>query len=943
MDIWREFHGPNAGLVIELYDRFRQDPASVDPATRELFERWSPPTESAAPARTAAPGAAESDLNLAVGAVNLAHAIRDHGHLAARLDPLGSPPRGDPMLLPAAHGLSEDDLRRLPASLVGRPIADGAPNADAAIEALRRVYCGSIGYDYDHIWQPAEREWLRHAAETGRFRAPQAPTDALALLRLLTRVETFERFLHRVFPGKTRFSIEGLDMLVPMLDEILGGAADDGLGSILIGMAHRGRLNVLAHILHKPYAQIMAEFKDPVTGARQRGREDDLGWTGDVKYHLGARRGSANGQAAEMAVTLAPNPSHLEAVNPVVEGMARAAGSRVDERGPARFNASLTLPVLIHGDLSFPGQGMVAETLNLAQLPGWRTGGTVHVIANNQLGFTTPSPLGRSTLYASDAAKGFEIPIVHVNADDPEACLEAARLAYAYRARFGKDFLIDLIGYRRYGHNEGDEPAFTQPLMYRAIEQHATVRAQWAQRLVAQGQISAEAAEGLVRAHQDELQGVLETLQPEAEMVEPVPEPPPRGAARRVHTAVAAERLRKLHHALLRLPEGFNLHPKLARAMERRREALSDGDRATIDWALAEQLALASILADGTPIRLTGEDVARGTFSHRHAVFHDVQTGQTFVPLQSLPQAGAAFEVHNSPLSEAAAVGFEYGYNVQEGGRLVLWEAQYGDFINGAQVIIDEFVVSARAKWGQTPSLVLLLPHGHEGQGPDHSTGRLERFLSLAAETNLRIANCTTAGQYFHLLRRQAHLLTVDPLPLIVMTPKSLLRHPDVAASLRQLAEGRWEPVLDDPRANRNRGEVRRLIWCSGKVYYDLAASALRAETPQVAIARVEQLYPFRPDDFQSIFDGYPKLEEVVWLQEEPANMGAWEYLRPHLEGCSAGRWPVRYMGRPRNASPAEGSSARHAINQKALVEQAFALGEAQHAEAAGDGRGPGG
>jgi 2-oxoglutarate dehydrogenase E1 component len=407
---------------------------------------------------------------------------------------------------------------------------------------------------------------------------------------------------------------------------------------------------------------------------------------------------------------------------------------------------------------------------------------------------------------------------------------------------------------------------------------------------------------------------------------------------------VAAERLRELHHALLRLPEDFALHPKLARAMERRRRALDDAEQAAIDWALAEELALASILADGTPIRLTGEDVERGTFSQRHAVFHDVQTGRTFVPLQALPQARAAFEIHNSPLSEEAAVGFEYGYNVQEPERLVLWEAQYGDFINGAQVMIDEFIVSARAKWGQTPSVVLLLPHGHEGQGPDHSTGRLERFLSLAAETNLRIANCTTAAQYFHLLRRQAHLLTVDPLPLIVMTPKSLLRHQDVAATLRALAEGRWQPVLDDPEASRNPEQVRRLIWCSGKVYYDLIASPLRAQTPAVAIARVEQLYPFRPDDFQPIFDGYPNLEEVVWLQEEPANMGAWEFLRPHLEGCSGSRCPVGYIGRPRNASPAEGSSARHAINQKALVEQAFAQGEAERpAEAARAGRGAGG
>jgi 2-oxoglutarate dehydrogenase E1 component len=927
MDIWREFHGPNAGLVVELYDRYRRDPRAVDAATRELFERWAPPSEALAPAQTTP----AIDLNKVVGAVNLGHAIRDRGHLAATLDPLGSPPPGDPLLLPAAHGLTEDDLRQLPAGLLGRPVSPAAANALEAVQALRRAYSGPIGYDYDHIHEPAEREWLRHAAETGRFRSPQVPTDGVMLLQLLTRVETFERLLHRIFPGKTRFSIEGLDMLVPMLDEIIAGAAAGSMAHILIGMAHRGRLNVLAHVLNKPYAQILAEFKDPVKGGQQPVRDDDLGWTGDVKYHLGAQR-AADRQAAAMVVTLAPNPSHLEAVNPVVEGMARAAGSRVGERGPARFVATLTLPILIHGDLAFPGQGVVAETLNLSRLPGWHTGGTIHIIANNQLGFTTPSTLGRSTLHASDPAKGFEIPIVHVNADEPEACLEVARMAYAYRARFEKDFLIDLIGYRRYGHNEGDEPAFTQPLMYRAIQQHPTVRERWAGALIERSQATVEQAEALVRAHLDELQGVLENLQPETQVLEPVPEAPPRGAARRVHTAVPADHLRALHHALLRVPADFTLHPKLARAMERRRAALDDVDGASVDWALAEQLALATILADGTPIRLTGEDVERGTFSHRHVVFHDTATGAAFVPLQALPQALAAFEVHNSPLSELAALGFEYGYNVQEPGRLVVWEAQYGDFINGAQVMIDEFIASARAKWGQTPSLVLLLPHGYEGQGPDHSTGRLERFLSLAAETNVRIANCTSAAQYFHLLRRQAHLLKVDPLPLIVMTPKSLLRHPATASSLRQLAEDHWHPVLDDAQARQQPERVRRLIWCSGKVYFDLTGSPERPRTPEVAIARVEQLYPFRPDDFEPVFDGYPNLAEIVWLQEEPANMGAWEFIRPHLVERSAGRWPVGYIGRPRNASPAEGSSARHALVQQALVQQAFAVATAEPA-----------
>jgi 2-oxoglutarate dehydrogenase E1 component len=606
--------------------------------------------------------------------------------------------------------------------------------------------------------------------------------------------------------------------------------------------------------------------------------------------------------------------------------MARAAGTRADDRGPAHFDRTLTLPVLIHGDMSFMGQGVVAETLNFSRLPGWRTGGTLHIISNNQLGFTTPSQAGRSTLYASDLAKGFEIPIVHVNADDPAACLAVARLAYAYRARFEKDFLIDLIGYRRYGHNEGDEPSFTQPLMYQVIERQPSVRAKLAGRLEQRGVLKPGEADAWVQAVMNELQGELEHLEPEKIELEVVPPPPPRGAARRVHTAVPAEKLRDLLQGLVHFPAGFGLHPKLERGMQRRRETLNELDRPSIDWALAEQLAFASILADDTPIRLTGEDVERGTFSHRHAVFHDVNTGQTYAPLQALPQARAAFEIHNSALSEMAALGFEYGYNVQEPERLVLWEAQYGDFINVAQAIIDEFIVSARAKWGQTPSLVLLLPHGYEGQGPDHSSGRLERFLSLAAETNLRIANCTTAAQYFHLLRRQATLLKVDPLPLVVMTPKSLLRHPEVASSLRDLSEGRWLPIIDDPRASAAPSDVRRLIWCSGKVYYDLTASPQRAEASALAIVRVEQLYPFRPDDFEAVLAGYPNLAEMVWLQEEPANMGAWEFMRPRLEKLAGGRWPLRYIGRPRNASPGEGSSARHAVQQAALVQQAFEM-----------------
>ncbi|MGH2523731.1 MAG: thiamine pyrophosphate-dependent enzyme, partial [Anaerolineales bacterium] len=533
-------------------------------------------------------------------------------------------------------------------------IAAGAANALEAIQRLRAVYCATTGYDYAHVRIPEEREWLRHAAESGRFRPPNDPINARGLLERLTQVETFEHFLHRIFPGKTRFTIEGLDMLVPILDAVIGAAAEAGIYTILIGMAHRGRLNVLAHVTNKSYAQILAEFKDPAQG-RSFFIRDDLGWTGDVKYHLGAQRALDDGKPVDLVVTMPPNPSHLEYINPVVEGMARAAGTRVDEPGPPRFNQAVSLPILIHGDAAFPGQGVVAETLNLSRLPGYSTGGAIHIIANNQLGFTTTPQDGRSTLYASDLARGFKIPIVHVNADDPEACIEVARLAFAYRARFEKDFLIDLVGYRRYGHNEGDEPGFTQPLMYQTIERHPSVRAVWAGALLKRDMIDEDWPKQLVNRRMEELQSVLASLKPEKDIVEPPPAPPPPGAARQVKTAVPVGRLRELNEALLQVPDGFAFNPKLERAMRRRRKALQDLDEPAIDWATAEDLAFASILADGIAIRLTGQDTARGTFSQRHAVRHDGKTGETFTPLQALPQAKAAFEVVNSPLSESAA------------------------------------------------------------------------------------------------------------------------------------------------------------------------------------------------------------------------------------------------------------------------------------------------
>jgi 2-oxoglutarate dehydrogenase E1 component len=921
MNPWDQFTGVNAGYVFDLYERYQRDPASVDEATRAAFARWSPQIEAEP---TAEPAAVRSTgLTAAIATFNLAESIRRFGHLAARLDPLGyTDPIGDPSLLPQSHGLTQDTLARLPASIVAGPAAEGAANALEAIERLRAIYCGTSGHDYNQVFVPEERIWLRTAVETRQFRPPKDAIDSHALLDRITQVEVFERFLHRTFPGKTRFSIEGLDMMIPILDEIITDAAASGVQHVMIAMAHRGRLNVLAHILQKPYAQILAEFKDPLF---TRSWRIDLGWMGDVKYHAGARVEMDGNRPQSLVITMPPNPSHLEAVDPVLVGMARAAATSTEGGGWPKLDTGKVLGILIHGDSAFPGQGVVAETLNLSRLEGYDVGGIIHIIANNQLGFTAEPRESYSTSYASGLARGFKIPILHVNADDPVACIEAARLSWAYRHKFRLDFLIDLVGYRRYGHNEGDEPSFTQPAIYQIVAGHPTVREQYARQLVDRGEMAPDVPESLVQKYQRELEQTYASINPEEDVVPPLPEVPPSGAARRAQTGVPLDRLVALNRELLKLPEGFSVHRKLERARERRAAMLDAPDERSIDWSAAEELAFASILEDGIPIRITGEDVERGTFSHRHAVLHDSVTGEEHIPLASLPQARAAFEIHNSPLTENATIGFEFGYNIQEPGRFVLWEAQYGDFINGAQVMLDEFITTGRAKWGLTPSLTLLLPHGYEGQGPDHSSARLERFLQLAADFNMRIANCTTAAQYFHLLRRQALLLDTDPLPLVVLTPKSLLRHPLTASTPRELAEGRFNAVIDDQEAARHAGKVRRLVLCSGKIFVDLVSSEQRkAGASHVALVRVEQLYPFPTDEIRAVMDRYPKLRDVCWVQEEPENMGAWEFVRPLLKQIIDGRWPLRYIGRVRNSSPSEGSAAWHAVNQRAIVAQTF-------------------
>jgi 2-oxoglutarate dehydrogenase E1 component len=914
------FLGPNAGYVLELYDRYLADPESVDADSRAFFETFSPPPEGQ-PTGAVVPAAGPAvDLKKVAAAAALADGIRDNGHLAVQLDPLGSAPIGAPELDPAFYGISEADLEQLPAEIIGGKAAEGARTAAEAIARLRQRWEGRLGFDFDHVQIAKERAWLNEAIESGRYTENLDDQTARNLLERLTQVEVFERFLHQTYLGQKRFSIEGNDVVVPMLDQITDDAAAAGTREVFLGMAHRGRLNVMTHILSRPYGAIIAAFE----GGKRRTASDseaaDDVRTGDVKYHLGARmtRNPETGERVKMPIVLAPNPSHLEAVNPVVLGMTRAAQDDRDQAGAPVQDPTRALSILIHGDAAFPGQGVVAESLNLSGLKGYSTGGPIHIIANNQIGYTTDWEDSRSTIYAGDLAKGFEIPVVHVNADDPAACLQAARLAMAYRREFRKDFLIDVVGYRRWGHNEGDEPAFTQPMLYQQISKHPTVRAVWAQRLVDRGVVTEDEVTAMEQRVLDRLANIRKGITEGTDTYEET-EPLTRGPREEVDTAISRDELLALDAGLHALPASFTPNSKLKRQWDRRAQVVHD-ENGKIDWAHAEAIAFAAILADGTPIRLAGQDSQRGTFSQRHLFLHDAKTGEEYAPLQHLKEAKASFAAYNSPLSENAAMGFEYGYSVQAPEALVLWEAQFGDFVNGAQIIIDQFLSAARAKWGQEPALVLLLPHGYEGQGPEHSSARLERFLQLAADDNMRVANLTSAGQYFHLLRRQAARLDRDPRPLVLMTPKSLLRNPMAASTPAQLTEGTFRPVIDDAKAEGRKDAVTRLVLCSGKVAVDLESSDLRDAAEHVAVVRIEQLAPFQSTIIGEVIDGYPNLRELVWVQEEPKNMGAWTFMVQRLRELIDDRYPVRYIGRPERSPPAGGSLEQHNVEQAAIV-----------------------
>jgi 2-oxoglutarate decarboxylase len=909
-----------ADLGIEAAQVTNAHPASASPA----------PLTTAAPAAesSAVPGQVDEELLQAVqAATSLLKAYRTQGHLAAHLDPLGSEPKGDPGLEPENLNLTPELMARIPASI----LRIGVPG-ETLLEALPRMrtaYCGTIGYQFEHIASHQQRIWMREMIETGAHRQPLTEVEKEHLLHRLIDVFQFERFLEKTYLGAKVFSIEGLDVIVPMLDEVVTLAHRAGADEVVFGMAHRGRLSVLAHNLGRSVESILAEFEGSkrLTAVKAVAAIPH-GGTGDVKYHYGHRGVYESVDGEKTSVRLYPNPSHLEFVDPVVTGGTRFLQSDF-EGSELKQDTMRAVPVLLHGDAAFPAQGVVAETLNLQSLKGYSTGGTVHLIQDNQVGFTTDPEDARSTPYAGDLAKGFNVPIIHVNADDVEACVSAVRLAMAYRERWHRDVVIDVIGYRRFGHNETDEPAYTQPTVAAAIKTHAPVSELYAEKLIGEGLTTAETVEEERESRKAEMSAALKSLRERMDAGDY--EDPTvatgtgeldRTASPPVDTKVGADTLIRLNEELLRVPDGFNVHRKLRRPLGKRTDALAEGG---IDYGQAEGLAFSSLLEEGIHIRLTGQDTERGTFSHRHLVLHDENTGLRYTPMQHLRDAKAPFELHNSPLSEIACLGFEYGYSAATPSALVLWEAQFGDFANAAQVIIDSFIVSGEAKWGQTSRLTMLLPHGYEGSGPEHSSARIERFLALGAEGNIRIANPTTAAQYFHLLRRQA--LIRKARPLIVFTPKGLLRLDRAASTMEDLTNGEFRHILDDPTAEDRREKVERLVLCTGKIYYDMDGSDRRALAEDVAIARVEMLYPFAKSRLEEVIAGYPNLKEIAWVQEEPRNMGAWKVMSRRFPQVLPEGIKLTYIGRPGRASPGEGYAAAHALEQERIALTALTTG----------------
>jgi multifunctional 2-oxoglutarate metabolism enzyme len=863
--------------------------------------RWTPDTGSEIAAAAGHDGHMEKQAHV----LRLINMHRVRGHLLANLNPLGGEKvLRHPELDPAYHALSVWDLDRK--FFVDDLPGDQRQSLREVLDLLRDSYCQTVGIEYMHIQEPDQKRWIQERVEGVPREA--SPEDKRHVLERLNAAEGFERFLHTKYVGHKRFSLEGAESLIPMLDFCLEDAASADVEHVVMGMAHRGRLNVLVNIVGKSYARIFREFEGDIDPESIQG-------SGDVKYHLGTTGKFTSRDGTTITVELASNPSHLEAVDPVVEGMARAW-----QDGSYGQDRSKVLPLLLHGDAAFAGQGVVAETFGLSALPGFTTGGTVHVVINNQLGFTTAPTAGRSSEYATDIAKMVQAPIFHVNGDDPEACVWVAQLAFAFRQQFRKDVVIDLVCYRRYGHNEGDDPSYTQPLMYQKIEQHRSVRKLYMEALVNRGDITLEEAEAALEDYRSRLEQAFEETK-ESRPPQQAPERRQRqglGVLPPVETGVPAETLTRILDAITSWPEDFTPHPKLAKQLERRRDMLEKG---TTDWALGEALALGSLVLEGTPVRLTGQDTRRGTFSQRHAVLVDYRTERKWYPLANLSPDQGAFLIYDSPLNEFAALGFEYGESVVAKDALVIWEAQFGDFINEAQVIVDQFIVAGQDKWGQTSGLVLLLPHGYEGQGPEHSSARIERFLTLTAEDNIQVVVPSTPAQYFHLLRRQMHREIRRP--LIVFTPKSLLRLPAAASRTEEFVSGHFGEVLADP-AGPSPEKVRAVLLCAGKVFYDLAAARDERGIDRAALVRIEQLYPLPIEQILEQAERYPGVASVRWVQEEPENMGAYHFLHGRLHAALPKRIDFTHVAREESGAPATGSATVHEAEQRKLIEAAF-------------------
>ena len=894
-------------LIETYYESWRKDPESVHASWRNFFEGYELGQSLGAPG-----GAEGGPPQEAVKAVTrLVDAYREMGHYLADLDPLKLVPRQQTheQLELAGFGLSEAELDRVFYSKLG---TDNHCTLRELLVILRQTYCRTIGVEFMHIQDLEIRHWLLDRMEPVRNRPAFDVKKKRRIIYKLNAAELFENFLHKNFVGQKRFSLEGGEMLIPLLDAVIERSATHGVLEIVMGMPHRGRLNVLANILHKPYGLIFSEFEGNMP--------ETVAGDGDVKYHLGFSADHMTQEKHTIHLTLTPNPSHLEAVDPVVEGRMRAKQRRHPDK-----ERKLGLPILIHGDAAFAGQGLVAETLNLSQLPGYRTGGTIHVVVNNQIGFTTAPSEARSTRYCTDVAKMIEVPIFHVNGEDPEAVVYVGELATDFRQEFGQDVVIDMICYRRHGHNEGDEPGFTQPIMYEKIRNRISIRELYTEQLVMSGELSSQEAETIAETFAEKLQEVFEEVK--ARGIEPRTVPPgfaigpwanltPKYSFEVTDTGVSIDVLRTIAEVANRPPAGFAVNPKLSRIFAARQKSIET--RGTVDWAFAESLAIGSLLLENTPVRLSGQDSRRGTFSQRHAVLIDQNTGVAWTPLNHLAAGQPEFCVYDSLLSEAAVLGFDFGYSLEEPNMLILWEAQFGDFANGAQVIIDQFIASAESKWGRGSGLVMLLPHGYEGQGPEHSSARLERFLQLCAEENIQVAVPSTPAQIFHLLRRQVRRNFRKP--LVVMTPKSLLRHKRAVSPVDLLTVGHFRDVVDDPAAPER---ARRVLLCSGKVYYDLLAKRDEAgKTRDVAIVRIEQLYPWPAVELKRTLDRYATAREWAWVQEESQNMGAWTFVSPRLQELLG--VAIQYVGRDSSASPATGSKLVHDHEQAELVEAAI-------------------